>query len=95
VSIHTFTSREFNQDVSAAKKAAQDGPVFVTDRGRPAHVLLSIAEYQRLANKGPSIVELLSMPAAADIEFEPPKVPFSGPGWTPTFGPLLPGASCR
>lgn len=35
-------------------------------------MLLSIAEYLRLANRGPSIVELLSMPAA-DIEFEPPK----------------------
>ena len=57
-------------------KAAQDGPVFVTDGGRPAHVLLSIADYLRLVNKGPSIVELLSMPAAADIELEPPKVNF-------------------
>lgn len=73
MTIHTFTSREFNQDVSAAKKAAQYGPVFVTDRGKPAHVLLSMAEYLRLTNKGPSIVEQLSMPAAADIGFEPPK----------------------
>ena len=71
MTIHTCTSREFNQDVSAAKKAALDGPVFVTDRGKPAHVLLSIDEYLRLTNKGPSIVELLSTPAA-DIEFEPP-----------------------
>lgn len=76
MTIHTFTSREFNQDVSAAKKAARDGPVFVTDRGKPAHVLLSIAQYLHLTNKGPSIVELLSMPAAADIEFEPPKANF-------------------
>ena len=78
VTIHTCTSREFNQDVSAAKKAALDGPVFVTDRGKPAHVLLSIDEYLRLTNKGASIVELLSMPAAADIEFEPPKVIIHG-----------------
>lgn len=70
---HTFTCREFNQDVPAAKKAAQAGPVFVTDGGRPAYVLLSIAEYMRLTDKGPSIVELLGMPEAADIEFEPPK----------------------
>lgn len=72
MTIHTFSSREFNQDVSAAKKAAQDGPVFVTDRGRPTHVLLSVTEYLRLTSKGPSIVELLSMPAV-DIEFEPSK----------------------
>lgn len=76
MTVHTLTSREFNQDVSAAKKAAQDGPVFVTDGGRPAHVLLSIADYLRLVIKGPSIVELLSMPAAADIEFAPPKANF-------------------
>ena len=74
MTIHTCTSREFNQDVSAAKKAALDGPVFVTDRGKPAHVLLSIDEYLRLTNKGASIVELLSMPAAADIEFEPERL---------------------
>jgi len=76
VTVHSFTSREFNQDVSAAQKAAQDGPVFITDRGRPAYVLLSLDEYLRLTNKGPSIVELLSMPAAADMEFEPPTASF-------------------
>lgn len=76
MTVHTFTNGEFNQDVSAAKKATRDGPVFITDRGRPTHVLLSIDEYLRLTNKGPSIVELLSMPTAADIEFEPPKASF-------------------
>lgn len=38
----TINSRTFNQDASGAKRAAQDGPVFITDRGKPAHVLLSI-----------------------------------------------------
>lgn len=76
MTVHSFTSLEFNQDVSAAQKAAQDGPVFITNRGRSAYVLLSIDEYLRLTNKGPSIVELLSMPAAAHIEFEPPKASF-------------------
>lgn len=73
MSMHTMTSRQFNQDVSAAKKAALDGPVFVTDRGRPAHVLLSIEEYQRLSGATPSIVQLLSSPEVAGIDFEPPK----------------------
>lgn len=40
--ITTLSSREFNQDTSRAKKAADAGPVIITDRGRPAHVLLSI-----------------------------------------------------
>lgn len=74
MSIHTMTSREFNQDASGAKKAANDGPVFITDRGRPAHVLLSIEEYQRLAGLGQSIVDLLAMPEAEAVEFEPPRV---------------------
>ena len=34
--IHTFSSRDFTRDVSAAKRATADGPVFITDRGRPA-----------------------------------------------------------
>ena len=69
----TLSSREFNQDSSAAKKAAVDGPVFITDRGRPAHVLLSIEAYRRLVDGPTSIVELLAMPGAQDIEFEPPR----------------------
>lgn len=72
LAIRTFTSREFNQNVSAAKNAAQGGPVFVTEQGSPAYVLLSISYYLGLTNKGPSIVELLSMPAAADIESSSP-----------------------
>lgn len=69
--ITTLSSREFNQDASRAKKAANDGPVFITDRGRPAHVLLSIEEYQRLVGGTSSIVDLLAMPGAESIEFEP------------------------
>jgi prevent-host-death family protein len=70
----TLSSREFNQDTGKAKKAANSGPVFITDRGRPAHVLLSIEEYRRVTNSQTSIVELLAMPGAADIEFEPPRL---------------------
>jgi len=74
--ITNLSSREFNQDTSGAKKAASNGPVFITDRGRPAHVLLSIEEYQRLTGSLKSIVELLAMPAdEADIEFEAPTLP--------------------
>jgi prevent-host-death family protein len=74
VAITTLSSREFNQDASRAKKAAKNGPVFITDRGRPAHVLLSIEEYQKIKGKGKSIAELLAMPEAAEIEFEPPRL---------------------
>lgn len=72
--ITTLSSREFNQDASRAKKAALNSPVFITDRGKPTHVLLSIEEYLRITGQQVSIVDLLAMPAAADIEFEPPRL---------------------
>jgi hypothetical protein len=43
------TSRAFNQDVSQAKRLAREEPVFVTDRGKPTHVLLSFDAFQQLA----------------------------------------------
>ena len=72
--ITTVTSRELNQCVGRAKKAAKSGPVFITDRGKPAHVLLSIEDYRRLAGQGRGLVEALSMPGLADIDFDPPRV---------------------
>lgn len=74
MTITTLSSREFNQDASRAKKAARSGPVFITDRGRPAHVLLTIEEYQQITGNRASIVELLAMPGAADIDFEPQRL---------------------
>lgn len=72
--ITTLSSREFNQDASRAKKAALQGPVFITDRGKPAHVLLSIDEYLRFTGQTQNIVELLSMDSDDEIEFDPPKL---------------------
>ena len=71
--ITTISSREFNQDTSRAKKAAQVGPVVITDRGKPAHVLLSIAEYRRLAGGAAKIADLLAMPRVEEIELEIPR----------------------
>ena len=73
MTITTLSSRELNQDVARAKKAAKNGPVFITDRGKPAHVLLSIEEYRRLTGKRRNLVEALSMPGIADIEMEIPR----------------------
>lgn len=74
MSITTVSSREFNQDVARAKRAALEGPVFITDRGHVAHVLLSMKEYEEIASTGVSIVELLAMPEVAGIDFEPPRL---------------------
>lgn len=75
--ITTLSSREFNQDTSRAKKAARKGPVFITDRGRPAHVLLSVEDYQRLTRTSlgsQTLGDLLALPGAEDIEFDPPRL---------------------
>jgi len=71
MAITTLSSRQFNQDASKAKKAAEYGPVFITDRGRPAHVLLTIDEYQKITSGTSSIIDMLAMPGVEDIEFEP------------------------
>lgn len=73
MAITTISSRELNQDISRAKKAAQNGPVFITDRGKPAHVLLNFDEYQRLTKQRRNISDALAMQGVADIDFDPPK----------------------
>lgn len=79
MTITTLSSREFNQDTSRAKQEAYKGPVFITDRGRPAHVLLTIEDYQKLAGCHTSIVDLLGMPGVEDIEFDPPRLSDGSP----------------
>jgi prevent-host-death family protein len=69
--ITTLSSREFNQDTSRAKKAAKSGPVFITDRGQPAHVLMSIDEYRKLAGGQVTLGEALAQPGVPDFEFKP------------------------
>lgn len=71
MTVTTLSSREFNQDASGAKRAANKGPVFITNRGRPAHVLLTIEEYQKLTGETACIADLLAMPGVEDIEFDP------------------------
>ena len=70
MTLSTVTSRAFNQDTSGAKRASMSGPVFITDRGRPAHVLLSIADYQKLTRPSGSIADLLCMPGIEDIDLD-------------------------
>ncbi len=74
MTITTISSREFNQGASEAKRAANNGPVFITDRGRPAHVLMRFEDYQQLTRQRRNIADALAMPGIADIEFEPPRV---------------------
>jgi prevent-host-death family protein len=74
MAITKLSSRDFNQDTSRAKRAAKRGPVFITDRGRPSHVLLTVQEYERITGGQKSVADLLAMPGAAEVEFEPPRL---------------------
>ena len=74
MTIQTVSSRIFNQDPTAAKRAALFSPVQITDRGKVSHVLVSIELYQKLTNSSENIVDLLAMPEDCNIEFEPQKL---------------------
>lgn len=76
MSVHTYSSRNFTRDVGAAKRAAADGPVFITDRGRPAFALLKIEDYYRLAGQQEaSLLEVMAaIPGGAGVEFDPPRL---------------------
>ncbi|EAR0848849.1 type II toxin-antitoxin system Phd/YefM family antitoxin [Salmonella enterica] len=66
-----FTSREFNQEIGKAKKAACQGVVFITDRGKATHVLLSIDEYEQISGlNDENIADALSVPGLSEIEFD-------------------------
>ena len=75
----TYTSREFNQDTARAKRAAKNGPVFITDRGTPSHVLMSFEEYERIKQtnqdraKPKSLAEALAQKEGGDFDFEFPE----------------------
>lgn len=68
----TMTARELNRDVSAAKRAAADGPVTITDHGRPTHVLMTAEEYGRLTRADERAGRRLVMRGYEDLELELP-----------------------
>jgi prevent-host-death family protein len=71
MTVTTVTSRQFDRDTGGAKKAARRGPVFITYRGQPAYVLLTIEEYHRLSGDGISLAAALAQPGENDFEFNP------------------------
>jgi len=73
MAITTLSGRELNQDLGRAKRAANGGPVIITDRGRPAHVLLSFEEYKRLTGKMRTLGDMLAAPGAEDIDLPLPR----------------------
>ncbi|NKN39665.1 hypothetical protein HFC70_25275 [Agrobacterium sp. a22-2] len=70
----TLSSREFDRDTGGAKRAAESGPVFITEQAKTTHVLLSIDDYKKLTRQHRSVADMLSMPGDDDIDFEPEKL---------------------
>jgi prevent-host-death family protein len=77
MSATTVSSRIFNQDIGRAKRAAESGPVIITDRGRPAYVLLRHDAWRRLVGERRNILDTLAMPGLDDPALDPP--PLQGP----------------
>lgn len=69
----TITSREFNRDVSAAKRAAENGPVTITDHGRRSHVLLTAKDFDRLTGTRELVGDRLWARGTEDIDLEIPE----------------------
>ena len=65
-----LSSRDFNRDVSHAKRAARSEPVLITDRGRPTHVLMSIADFRRYTGESENILDILAMPDPVDLDVD-------------------------
>jgi prevent-host-death family protein len=70
----TLSSREFNQDSSKAKKAAMLGPVVITDRGLPSHVLLTYEEFKRISEPSQTLCDLLALDDHGKFNFEPVRI---------------------
>lgn len=68
----TFTAQAFNRNPSGAKRAAGDEPVVITDRGRPAYVLMNFQTYEQLSGRGRSLLDAHALDT--DIDFETPRV---------------------
>lgn len=75
MTIATMNSRTFARDAALVKRAAQQGPVIITERGKPALAVLNIEEYYRLTGQvgGPSLLQAMqSVEAPAGVVLELP-----------------------
>jgi prevent-host-death family protein len=70
----TFTSREFNREPGRIKRAAAEGPVVITERGKPIMAVLPYGAYERLTGTPPgTILDALSMEGVGEIEIDFPR----------------------
>ncbi|RYF16675.1 MAG: type II toxin-antitoxin system Phd/YefM family antitoxin [Oxalobacteraceae bacterium] len=70
MNVPTFSSRDFNREPGRIKRAAADGPVIITERGRPIIAIMPFAEYERLKVPPANILDALDMDEVGDIEVD-------------------------
>lgn len=73
--ITEVSSREFNRESSRVKRQADEGPVFITDHGVRAHVIMSVRHYEALkARRSKTLLQAVAQAeGAADVEFDVPR----------------------
>ncbi|HEY7298518.1 MAG TPA: hypothetical protein VH684_11330 [Xanthobacteraceae bacterium] len=72
MTVTMLPSHKFDQDVGGAKRAANSGPVIITDDGKPVYVLLSHDVYRQLL--APTLREMVAQPESDNINFDPPRM---------------------
>jgi prevent-host-death family protein len=75
----TMSSQEFNRNPTSAKRKADEGPVYVTEHGKPAYVVINIDEYRRLKGEPKAdLVTRLQMDEYHDVELPPVEMDIKG-----------------
>jgi prevent-host-death family protein len=67
-----LTVTEVNQNFSRARHALADGPVVITERGRPAFVLMTYEAFTARQGGKPSLLARIDVPGTEAIAFETP-----------------------
>jgi hypothetical protein len=75
--MNALSDTAFDQGTGAAKKAAEQVPVVITDGDGPAYVLMTYAAYQKMRRPHLSVAEALAMPDGGDFETEFPRIPWT------------------
>jgi prevent-host-death family protein len=73
MSVVTLSARKLNENLGQAKRLASEGPVIVTDRGKPSHVLISFEQYRRLTAPAGTLGDLLADEESARVELPLPQ----------------------
>ena len=70
-----ISTREFAAEPLKVKRLVQDGPVVVTNRGRPELVILRYERWRALVPQEvpEDLAEALRDEAAAEVDFDPPR----------------------